>query len=304
MHRITIKQLAVFTAVAKESSVTSAANRLGLSQAAVSQALSDIEHLLSRRLFDRVGRRLVLNSAGKALLPQAMDILERIIAIESPENTLPFYLRLGASLTVGNQQLVPIMSQFLLEKPQGHIHVDIGNSEHISRALLRFDLDAGFIEGKNYYGELLATPWQEDQLVIIATPTHPLCKSIPTPEKLAEVDWVLRERGSGTREIFEQAILPYFKVNRIRLELTGNQGINQAVLRGVGISCVSSVTVAAELAAGQLVALPVPWLNLSRTLSIVVNKQKHLSRPLLAFLHQCGLSTETLVLQISQHKQE
>jgi DNA-binding transcriptional LysR family regulator len=302
MHHITIKQLAVFAAVAKESSVTQAASRIGLSQAAVSQALSDIEHLLSRRLFDRVGRRLVLNSEGKALLPQALDILDRIVAIESPENTQPFYLRLGASLTVGNHQLMPIISQFLLEKPQGHIHVDIGNSEQVSRALLRFDIDAGFIEGKNYYGELLATPWQEDPLVIIAPPTHPLCKGIPTPERLAEVDWVLRERGSGTREVFEQAILPHFQVNRVRLELCGNQGINQAVLRGIGLACVSTATVTSELASGKLVALNVPWLNLHRTLSIVVNKQKHLSKPLLAFLHQCGLSIETLVAQIANDK--
>ena len=304
MHNITIKQLAVFTAVARESSVTHAASRIGLSQAAVSQALSDIEHLLSRRLFDRVGRRLVLNSEGKALLPQAVDILDRIIAIESPENTQPFYLRLGASLTVGNHQLAPIMSQFLREKPHGHIHINTGNSDHICRALLRFDIDAGVIEGKNYHSELLATPWQEDQLAIIAPPTHPLCKGIPTPDTLAEVDWVLRERGSGTREVFEQAILPHFQVNRVRLELCGNYGVNQAVLHGVGLACVSTVTVASELASGQLVALNVPWLNLRRTLSIVVNKQKHLSRPLLAFLRQCGLSTDTLAAHVSNRKHD
>lgn len=299
MHRITIKQLTVFTAVAKENSVTTAASRIGLSQAAVSQALSDIEHLLSQRLFDRVGRRLVLNAAGKALLPQALDILDRISVIESPAHTQPFFLRLGASLTVGNHQLVPIMSQFLVAKPHGHIQIDIANSEEIARALLRFDLDAGFIEGTNYHSELQAIPWQEDQLAIIAAPNHPLCHTQPTPEKLAEVDWILRERGSGTREIFEQAILPHFQANRVRLEISGNKAINQAVLQGIGVACVSTVTVASELASGTLVALDVPWLALSRTLNIVLNKQKHLSKPLLSFLQHCGMSIDFLLAQLA-----
>jgi DNA-binding transcriptional LysR family regulator len=296
MHRITIKQLAVFTAVAKDSSVTQAAQRIGLSQAAVSQALAELEHMLDRALFDRVGRKLVLNIEGKSLLPQALDLLDRVSAIEAPEYNQPFSLRLGASLTVGNHHLVPYVSRFLVEKPQGQIHVDIGNSESVTRALCHFDIDAGFIESDSAHPELITLPWQEDPLVIVAAPLHPLARRQEIgPKELEEANWILRERGSGTRDVFEHATLPHFQARNVRLELGGNVAIIQAVLLGVGLGCVSKVTVMNELANGRLVALPVPWLNLQRMLSVVIHRNKFMGKPLQAFFKTCGVSLEGLI---------
>lgn len=294
MHRITIKQLAVFVAVAQESSVTNAADRIGLSQAAVSQGLSDIEHLLNRRLFDRVGRRLVLNAEGKALLPHANDVLERITSIEAPENTEHFFLRIGASPTIANYHLASITNQFLLDKPFGHIHIDIGQSDATTHALLHFDLDAGFIDGKNYHSELLALPWQEERLAIIARAGHPLSKKPTTPEMLAKADWILQEHGTGSREIFEQAILDHFHP-RIRLEVNSNQAIRQAVLDGLGLACVYPATVKSELATGELTVLDIPWFDLHHTLYLVVHRQKHLSKPLQAYLQRCGVKISSLL---------
>ena len=302
MHRITIKQLAVFVAVAQENSVTHAADRIGLSQAAVSQGLSDIEHLLNRRLFDRVGRRLVLNAEGKALLPHANDILERVTSIEAPENTEHFFLRVGASPTIANYHLSPITNQFLLDKPFGHIHIDIGQSDAITHALLHFDLDAGFIDGKNYHSELLAMPWQEEQLAIIAPKGHPLSKKPITPEVLAKADWILQEHGTGSREVFEQAILDLFHP-RIRLEVNSNHAIRRAVLDGLGLACVYPSTVKSELATGELTVLDIPWFDLHHTLYLVVHRQKHLSKPLLALIRQCGISARGLETQLSSHAQ-
>lgn len=298
MHRITIKQLAVFVAVAKENSVTLAANRMGLSQAAVSQGLTDIEHLLNRRLFDRVGRRLVLNTEGKTLLPLATEILERVSTIEAPENTSYFFLRLGTSQAIARHRLTPIINTFLQEKPQGHIHVDIDNSTPIAHSLLHFDLDAAFIEGKNYDSALLTLPWQEDRLVIIAAPHHPLANQPIRPDRLTDADWILSKRGSGCREAFEQAILPYFQANRIRLEISDHESICNAVQVGLGLACVSANGIQEAVNQGKLVVLNLPWLKLQQTIHLVVHRQKHLSKPLLLFLKQCGISTETLLAQM------
>lgn len=296
MHRITLKQLEVFTAIAQRESVTQAANHIGLSQAAASQTLADIEYLLGKPLFARTGRRVVLNTEGKTLLSQAMDILDRVKAIESPENNLPLSLRIGASPTVGSHHLAPIISTFLSQKPPGHVHVDMGNSEHTIRALLRFDIDVGFIEGKNCHDELLATTWREDQLIIIAHPRHPLVNKTPSAQELAQSDWILGQKGSE-REIFEQAIMPAFQTNRVRLETSSNHAVIQAVMHGIGLACVSQEAVRTELARRDLVAIQVPWLDLRRTLSIIVHRHKHLSRPLLAFLQQCGLSVMEDILR-------
>ena len=300
MHRITIKQLAVFVAVAKENSVTLAANRMGLSQAAVSQGLTDIEHLLNRRLFNRVGRRLVLNTEGKTLLPLATEILERVSTIEAPENTSCFFLRLGTSQAIVRHRLTPIINTFLQEKPQGHIHVDIDNSIPIANSLLHFDLDAAFIEGKNYDSELLTLPWQEDRLVIIAAPNHPLVNQSIRPDRLTDADWILSKRSAGCREAFEQAILPHFQANRIRLEISDHESICRAVQEGLGLACVSENGIQEAVNQGQLVVLNLPWLKLQQTINLVVHRQKHLSKPLLLFLKQCGISTETLLAQMMQ----
>lgn len=299
MHRITIKQLAVFVAVAKENSVTLAANRIGLSQAAVSQGLTDIEHLLNRRLFDRVGRRLVLNTEGKALLPLATEILERVSTIEAPENTSYFFLRFGTSQAIVRHRLTPLINAFLQEKPHGHIHVDIDNSTPIANALLHFDLDAAFIEGKNYDSELLTMPWQEDRLVIIASPCHPFAKTPIRPDQLSDADWILSKRGSGCREAFEQAILPHFQANRIRLEISDHESICTAVKEGLGLACVSAIGVEEALNQGKLIALDLPWLKLQQTINLVVHRQKHLGKPLLLFLQRCGISTDSLLAQLT-----
>lgn len=294
MHRITIKQLAVFVAVAHENSVTNAADRIGLSQAAVSQGLSDIEHLLNRRLFDRVGRRLVLNAEGKALLPHATDVLARIRTIEHPENIEHFFLRIGASQTIANHYLTPILHSFLLDNPSGHLHVEIGSSEALSHALLHFDVDAGFIDGKNYHTELFALPWKEERLIIIASPSHPLSGKRASLDVLAKADWILQTHGCSTREILEQTIFEHFHP-QIRLEINSDQAVRQAVLDGLGLACVYPQTVESELANGKLVALELTGFELRQTLSLVIHRQRHLSKPLLAFLQRCGIDTRSLL---------
>src|SRR5579872_6446104 len=107
--RITVRQLEIFRAIYQEKTVTGAAQKIGLSQAATSQALAELENLLERKLFDRHGRRIVLNAAGRELLPAAVQVLDRVSDIEGPGAHQPLRMGICASLTTGNYMLPPII---------------------------------------------------------------------------------------------------------------------------------------------------------------------------------------------------
>ena len=110
---------------------------------------------------------------------------------------------LCASLTAGNYMLPGIVSRFARTHPEYRFHVSIGNTEQVAESLLRFESDAGWVEGMVEDAALIAFPWREDPLVIVARHDHPLAGRKATIEQLAEAAWVLREKGSGTRAVFE-----------------------------------------------------------------------------------------------------
>jgi DNA-binding transcriptional LysR family regulator len=288
--RITLRQLELFAAICREQTVTAAASRVGLSQAATSQALSELENLLERKLFDRKGRRLVLNEEGRLLLPQAIEVLDRIRDIESADSQRPVQISLYASLTAGNYMLPSIMSRFVRSHPGYRFHVEIGNTEQVAESLLRFETEAGWIEGILKHESLLAFPWRSDPLVLIADPRHPLAGRRADVEELAQATWVLRERGSGTRAVFEQAIGGRFALHNVPIEIAGLEAVKLAVMSGAGLGCVSAAAARAELRSGQLKRVYAPWLDLRRQITVLLHKDKYLDAGLRRFLRYCGIT--------------
>src|ERR1051326_4567592 len=262
--RITLRQLEIFRAVYQEGTVTAAAARVGLSQAATSQSLAELENLLERKLFDRHGRRLLLNAAGRRLLQPAIEVLDRVRDIESSGVRHPVNLALYASLTAGNYMLPSIIARFARTHSNCRFHLSIGNTEQVVESLLRFESDAGWIEGIVDNAALIAYPWREDPLVIVGRPDHPLAGRKATVENLAASPWVLREKGSGTRAIFENAIKGKFRLERVPTEFGGIEAVKQAVLGGAGLGCISGSAVAKEIKSGQLRRVYAPWLDLRR----------------------------------------
>jgi DNA-binding transcriptional LysR family regulator len=286
--RITLRQLEIFAAVCQEGTLTSAADRVGLSQAAASQALAELEGQLQRRLFDRKGRRLKENTTGRELLPDAIQILDRVRQIESGAGQA-VNIRIAASLTVGNYMLPDFVGRFARRHPHAHFRMEIGNTEFVAASVRQFESDAGWIEGLARHPDLLSFPWREDQLVIIAAPNHPLAGRQATPEALAKESWVLRETGSGTREVFEDAIAGKFQLSRVPIELGGIGATKRAVMAGAGLSCISRSVIELELNARQLALVRTPWLNLRRQITLLLHRQKYLDPGLRSFLGFCGL---------------
>jgi DNA-binding transcriptional LysR family regulator len=290
--RVTLRQLEIFRAICLHNSVTAASSTIGLSQAAASQGLAELENLLERKLFDRLGKKLILNSEGKQLLPAAVEILDRVGEMERPSSTLVHYFTLGASLTVGSYMLPESIARFCKEHPDFSIQLQIRNTEQIVAGLLQFEFDAGWVEGVAQHPDLNAERWAEDELVIIASPNHRLAGRRALAKELNSETWVLREKGSGTREVFERAVYGKLAINRI-IEVSGLEGVKRVVAAGGGISCVSIAAAATELKGRRLSQIRVAELDLRREITLLIHKRKHIQKHLSEFLEHARRSRLT-----------
>ncbi|CNE16374.1 DNA-binding transcriptional regulator YeiE [Yersinia nurmii] len=286
MH-ITLRQLEVFTEVLKSGSTTQASVVLALSQSAVSAALADLEGQLGVQLFDRVGKRLVINEHGRLLYPKAVALLEQTSEIEELFRQDVGSLRIAASSTIGNYMLPAMLARYRHDFPATPLELNIGNSLDVITGVADFRSDLGLIEGPCHMPELVTQTWLSDELVVFASPDNPLCHKPITLEQLADAVWILRERGSGTREVLDHLLLTHLPHFTLLMELGNSEAIKHAVRYGMGISCLSRRVIAEQLANGSLVEIKLPLPPLVRTLYLVHHRQKHLSNALQRFLSYC-----------------
>ncbi|AYM91074.1 TPA: DNA-binding transcriptional regulator YeiE [Serratia fonticola] len=286
MH-ITLRQLEVFTEVLKSGSTTQASVVLALSQSAVSAALADLEGQLKVLLFDRVGKRLVINEHGRLLYPKALALLEQAGEIEQLFLHDSGALRIAASSTIGNYMLPEMIAHYRKDFPATPLELNVGNSQEVIVAVADFRVDLGLIEGPCHMPELVTQPWLEDELVVFAAPDNPLLQQPVTLAALASAPWILRERGSGTREVLDHLLLAHLPNFQLVMELGNSEAIKHAVRHGIGISCLSRRVVEEQLASGVLVELSIPLPPLMRTLYLIHHRQKHISNALQRFLSYC-----------------
>jgi DNA-binding transcriptional LysR family regulator len=296
MLRLTLRQLLIFTAIAETGSTTTAGVRLSLSQSATSAALNELEHLLGTRLFDRVGKRLLLNETGRALQPRARALADNAMGIErdfgaSTHAEPPIQLRVGASTTIGNYLLPSLVARFKQEWPAAHIDVRIGNTQEVAVAVGRLDVDIGLIEGPCHEQELRAEPWIEDELLIVCAPAHALLrgnkKRRVSDARLREGPWLLREPGSGTRESVEQALLPHLHQLREGSQFGSTEAIKQATAEGLGVTCLSRYAVQDLITLGRVVPLKTALPRLTRRFYLLHHPQKYFSSALSRFMTHC-----------------
>lgn len=290
---VTLRQLEVFSAVARYGSMGRAAIHLGLSQPALSMALSQLETALGERVFDRVHRRLILNDRGRALLPLAAELCTRAAEIEKLAHVRASepagILRLGASSTIGNYVLPMIIGDFLSRHPHAQVSLEVSNTRNVIQNLLAFEIDLGFAEGVSTEPDVHSFPWRTDRLCVITNPYYPLAmrRQVEPQDLVHEPRWILREKGSGTRAIFENAIAAHVHDIHIYLELGHTESIKTAVAHGLGASCLPMVAVRTLLDDGHLVEIGTPFLNLERHFRILVHRKKYRSRLFNSFLAHC-----------------
>jgi DNA-binding transcriptional LysR family regulator len=286
MH-ITLRQIEVFTEVLKSGSTTQASQVLALSQSAVSAALADLENQLGVQLFDRVGKRLVVNEHGRLLYPRAVGLMEQAGEIEQLFKEDNGAIRLFASSTIGNYLLPGMIATYRRAFPALPLELSVGNSQDAINAVADFRVDIGLIEGPCHELDIISEPWLEDELLVFAAPDAEILQQPITLDALAAAPWILRERGSGTREIVDYLLLSHLPQFQLGMELGNSEAIKHAVRHGMGISCLSRRVIVDLLEAGTLVEVAVPLPRLTRTLYRIHHRQKHISKALSRFLSYC-----------------
>jgi len=286
--RLTLRQLEVFAATARAGSTRAAADQIARSQSAASTALAELEAALGVQLFDRVGRRLVLNENGSALWPRAAAIVEQAAEIEasfSEAHAAP--LRLASSFTIGEYLLPPLISQWKAAHSQGQVTLVIANTRDVLQSVANFDVDLGFIEGARTDPDFVVRRWFSDELIVVAAPGHRLAGRRTTLRQLEAATWIVREQGSGTREASDRWLTAELGRIEIELELGSNEAVKRAVASGLGVGCLSRHAVAHALREGWLVELKTPLPAMRRSLAIVVHRTKRLGAAAEAFLRHC-----------------
>ncbi|WP_259782577.1 LysR family transcriptional regulator [Aestuariispira ectoiniformans] len=286
---MTFEQLAVFVAVAEREHLTQAAERLHLTPSAVSSALRKLEETYAIRLFDRVGRGLVLTTEGRLFLNEARAILDRMQSAERFLGELGGLDRgslcIAASQTIANHWLPDILMRFHARYPGIAISLQIGNSAEVAKLVESGTAEVGYIEGNLENPVLSRRPVADDALMVVTRPDHPLaeCTSVSAAELVARSAWVLRERGSGTREVFETA-MEVADMEPTALDVVMELPSNEAVLCALRsdqdarpvAGVVSCVVAAPWIAMGALtrIAFDLPV----RTFTLLSHKDRHVSK--------------------------
>ncbi|HEY3108195.1 MAG TPA: LysR family transcriptional regulator [Chloroflexota bacterium] len=286
--------LRTFHAVATERSFTRAGRRLGLSQPAVSAQIRALERHYGGRLFELWHRRVHLTAEGEALLPYAERVLgllrEADDAVAATRGLERGQLSLGASATIGNYLLPPLLARFTAAHPALRVEVAIGTTAAIAARVVGDELPFGLVEAPVAHADLQVRPFARDEMVLITPPEHPWARAgRVSRDDLRGTPLLRREAGSGTRTLVDHALDQAGVATTVAAVLGSTEALKGAVLAGLGVAWVPRLAVARELVAGELAAVPVAGVEVSRTLSVVAPAGRILSpagRAFLAFLEE------------------
>lgn len=284
-----LRKLEVFLAVCDYNGVSPAARSLYMSQPAVSQVIAELESTLEVRLFERLNKRLVLTHAGETLQNYSRRILNLVNearwTMEDLASLNSGRLRIGASTTIG----IYMLPQLLCTLKSCHPNIDfpfvIDNTAVIETMILHNDLDVALVEGPLHSPDIVIDKYYDDELCIICSPEHPWARTgCILPEDLNDHPFIIREKGSGTREIFEKVMLFHQLSFVVANVLNNTEAIKRAVAANLGISVVSRLALNEEFNRGVLHEVKIQGVEYKRDLNIMYHKDKHMSPLLESFI--------------------
>ncbi len=271
--RYSLKQLAVFDAVADTGSVSLAADKLALTQSATSMSLAQLEKMLGRPLFERQGKQMALTHWGNWLRPKAKRLLQDAQQIEMgfiEQHLLSGELNVGASQTPAEHLIPDLMSRIDNDFPELRIKLSVQSTDNVLQGLIDYKYDIGIIEGRCDDNRLHQEIWCRDHLTVVASAHHPFAKSDRVSlSQLEQARWVLREHGSGTRMVFDSLIHHLIEDLDVWREYEHVPVLRSMVANGQYLTCLPYLDVERFIETGLLVALNVPELSMERTLSFV-----------------------------------
>jgi DNA-binding transcriptional LysR family regulator len=294
---MTLEQLRIFVAVAEKQHVTQAARELNLTQSATSAAVAALEERYNIKLFDRVGRGILLTHTGRTFLSEARAVLARARSAEQALRDIAGLkgakLVIAASQTVANYWLPSRLQAFQAAHPGVNVSVRIANTERVAADVRESVADIGFVEGNIDDGTLAARRIDGDALVVVVGARHPFAKLKRLPAGwMTQTPWILREPGSGTRAMFELALRRRgFRLAdlTVQLELASNEAIRAAVESGLCATAISDLVVGKSIAAKALFQIDDELAK--RAFYFLRHKERHVSKVEAALLASVSAAT-------------
>ncbi|MCL6591771.1 MAG: LysR family transcriptional regulator [Firmicutes bacterium] len=286
------RNLKIFYEVATKLNMTEAAGNLFMSQPAVSQTIRDLETGYDIRFFDRIGKRLYLTQAGEHFYQYVRRILnlldecsKTLKEIQGPNQGR---LRIGASATIGTYILTGVIGKFRKHYPAVEVAITIENTRMITGMILENKVDFALVEGLVDSEEIKTEPFCDDELVFIVPPDHPWARMGDLDRKLlAQEKLIMREQGSGTREIIESVLRSQGVDYQVGLELGNIEAIKKAVQVGLGISCLSKRCVQQEIEDQRIKIVRFKGLRMMRQFKLIFHQDKYLSNLFRNFIDFC-----------------
>ncbi|WP_201579129.1 LysR substrate-binding domain-containing protein [Psychrobacter sp. Pi2-52] len=289
--KITLKQLAVFVSIYQTGSTSRASEELHLSQSAVSSALTELESRLQMPLFERVGRRLNQHPNAHPIYIQAQAILGQSLTLEHYHQYQAEQIHIGASTTIGNYVLPSLLGKLYEALPDANVDMYIANTQEVVSEVEQLNIDIALVEGMPRPVDMKVIEqhkWRTDTLMIFAKRDSKWLKGIATYSQdkdcyqlsinqLAQLPLLVREAGSGTRQIIDEQLLKYLPNAEVVKAIHQSEAIKHMVSADIGLGCLSQHVIETELSTGTLVQVNVAGIDLSRTWWLVWHKARHQS---------------------------
>lgn len=273
--KITLRQMEIFLNVVVSGHLTNVAKDMKLSQSAISMSIKELETILGRPLFDRINKKLVLNEVGRTFYKEVDPVFKRLADIEyefkNSENK--GMIRVGASTTIVDYLMPTIICSYMNSYADVKITLKEGNTKEIAEMIKEGSIDIGFVEGLVSGADIIKEKIGVDELVVV-TAEQNLCRQCHMDE-LAKKRWILREEGSGTREVFLEYIKERVEELNIFLELGHTESIKSILMHHECLTCISKISVENELKEGKLFRVPVKDFECKRDFLMIYHKDKY-----------------------------
>ncbi|MGP5210489.1 LysR substrate-binding domain-containing protein [Psychrobacter alimentarius] len=291
LPKITLKQLSVFVSIYQTGSTSRASEELHLSQSAVSSALSELESRLQMPLFERVGRRLNHHPNAHSIYVQAQAILGQALTLEHYHKHQAGQIHIGTSTTIGNYVLPSLLAKLYEALPDANVDMYIANTQEVVSEIEQLNIDIALVEGVPRPTDMKTIEqraWRTDTLKVFAKRDSQWLIELAaynddsgcyelSLEQLARLPLLVREAGSGTRQIIDEQLLKHLPNAEIVMAIQQSEAIKHMVMADIGLGCLSQHVIETELAAGTLVQVSVAGIDLSRTWWLVWHKARHQS---------------------------
>jgi DNA-binding transcriptional LysR family regulator len=277
-----LRDLEIFLALVNHLNFTHAAQEIHLSQPSVSVRIRQLQEELEVKLFEQIGKKIVLTEAGRLFETQARRV---VTAQSDARQVMEAYrglehgsLRIAASTTPGMYLVPRVVAEFKRQHPKIAIRLSIKNTRQVEEDIIKNEFDIGFVGGHLISDEVEAVPWRTDELVLVISPSHSLVRRKQIkPSDLKREIFINREPGSATQAAIEKHLPAPNPAVTATLELGNPESVKQVVMSGLGIAFLSRSAIETELKSKMLVARRIQGVHIDRELRIIYRKGKHLS---------------------------